>query len=309
MLKKIENKNITVKQALHQAVPQLPTNSPRLDAEVLLSWVIKKNRTYLLAHHEHRLNKQQAKKYTGLIKKRSKHEPIAYLIGRQPFYDLDFNVNKQVLIPRPETELIIDYIKTLKATNKKTDKANATIIDLGTGSGCIIITAAKHKLGKQYFAVDISQAALTVAKTNARQHHQQSIKFFQGNLLIPIIKRLQITNKTKQIKIASDNIIITANLPYVGKEIVQLLHSTLSKGIKYEPQIALRGGIDGLKYYRLLARQLKIFKKILPNKNIIILCEISHGQVKGIKKIFAHAHSLVVQKDLAGKNRLVIIQY
>jgi len=300
---------MTIQEALVWAMPLIPQSSPRLDAEVLLSLVTKKDQAYLLAHFEKELTKLQEKKYRALIKRRAKHEPVAYLTGHQAFYDLDFMVNKNILIPRPETELMIDYLKDIEQTkkqeNKKTDQ---TIIDIGTGSGCIIITTAKHKLGKQYFAIDISKPALVVAKKNAKTNKQNNIEFMQGNLLEPIIKKLQ----TKKIKITTQEIIITANLPYVlgGKKAVQtLIKIPNSTGLKYEPRIALFGGADGLKYYRILEKQLETLQKLLPNKKITVLCEIDQKQKQGIKNIFQTAKKIIMQKDLAKMDRLAIIEY
>lgn len=280
---------MTIQEALTKAIPTLPKSSPRLDAEVLLSWVLKQRREYILAHPEKNLTKLQRQKYQQLIKRRNKHEPVAYLVGHQAFYDLDFLVDKHVLIPRPETELMIDQIKKLPA-NKR------AIIDLGTGSGCIIITLAKHGLGKQYLAVDFSAPALKVAKQNAKKYRQnKTIAFYQGDLLLPIINNL----KTKRIKLNSPEIIITANLPY--------LTPTESSGLKYEPQIALLAGADGLKYYRRLAKQLIQFQKLVPNKKLIILCEIGHAQTKKFKQIFQKAEKITIHKDLAKLNRLATV--
>ena len=291
---------MTIKEALNWALPKLPQPSPRLDAEVLLSFIIKKNRAFLLAYPEKKLITSQIQKYKKLVIKRAQNQPIAYLTKQQAFYDLNFFVNKHVLIPRPETELIIDEIKK----NKDTEKKQATIIDLGTGSGCIIITLAVHKQGKQYFAVDISAPALKIAKINAKQYKQNKIKFYQGNLLKPIIKQL----KANKIKIANPEIIITANLPYLEQNLNKLFKNPHSASLKYEPQLALRAGKDGLKYYRLLAHQLKEFAKIIPNKKIILYCEIAPNQRTGIKQIFNSAQKITFKKDLANLSRLAIIQ-
>ncbi|MFH0840391.1 MAG: peptide chain release factor N(5)-glutamine methyltransferase [bacterium] len=282
-----------VREALLKAIPTLPKSSPRLDAEVLLSFVIKKPIEYLLTDPEHQLSTSQIKKYNDLTARRAKYEPVAYLIGNQEFYGLDFIVNKHVLIPRPETELIIDEILKLTGINR-------SIIDLGTGSGCIIITLAKLGKAKQYIGIDISSPALAVAKKNAKLNQvDKKISFIKGNLLELIILGKE--------KIKNNQLIITANLPYLDQDMKNLLKSSDSAGLKYEPVIALRGGRDGLKYYRELARQIKKLKKLDPKLEITIYCEIGHTQTKEFKKIFTIAKQIKVQKDLAGLNRLAIV--
>jgi len=259
-------------------------------AEILLlfSWILNKNRIYLLAHPETKITPRLYRKFKRLENKRLNHWPLAYLTGQKEFYGLKFLVNKNVLTPRPETELMIDQVLNITKT-----AGPDIIIDVGTGSGAIIITLAKKIRGSlEFLATDISPATLKMAKKNALFHRvNNKIKFFQGNLLEPIKNRP--FNK---------KIIITANLPYLTPTQIKN-----SPSIKWEPKIALNGGLDGLKYYRQLLQQLQK----LDYQIVSLLLEIDPGQKNSIKqlvkKYFPESH-LEFQKDLARKNRLVLIR-
>ena len=227
-----------VKQALVWASQKLKAKkntSADLDAEVLLSHVLKKPREYLFAYPETKLSTYQLKNFRTLLARRAKHEPIAYLTGHKEFYGLDFIVNKGVLIPRPETEALVEaVIKEVK--NKK-----LTIADIGTGSGCIAIALKKNLPKCKVIATDKSAAALKVAKQNAKKH-QVAIQFKKGNLLEPMKKQ------------KFD--VVVANLPYLRDK----LDYPDRKVTKYEPALALKGGPDGLKIYRQFYQQLQKLK-------------------------------------------------
>jgi release factor glutamine methyltransferase len=289
------------RQALAEAIKKLEkekNKTPQLDAEVLLSHTLKKSREFILIHLEKRLTPKQLIKFEFFIKRRLKHEPIAYIIGQKEFYGLDFKINSATLIPRPETELLVENILKINPGNK-------TIIDLGTGSGNIIISFAKNLKNKNdYFGVDISQKALTIAKFNAKKNEvSNKIKFVQGNLLAPFIKNT---------KYDIQNTIIVANLPYLSKKI----YSKTSPDVKnFEPKSALLSGIDGLDHYEKLFQQLHRLIRKLPTGEagwkLEIFLEISPEQkqkiAKLIKKHFPDA-DIEFQKDLAKKWRVVIIK-
>ncbi|MBU0647371.1 peptide chain release factor N(5)-glutamine methyltransferase [Patescibacteria group bacterium] len=301
---------MTIKQILEESILKLKLKkikNPHLNAEILLSTILKKQREFILSHTEYKLTKLQIKNYQTLINRRINGEPIAYLIGHKEFYGFNFNVNKNVLIPRPETELMVG--EALKFTNYNSQPT--TLIDIGTGSGCIIITLAKllnqKPKNQKLIGIDISKKALLVAKQNALAHNvNKKIKFIKGNLLQPIIHNSKfITPNSK--------ILILANLPYVC-ESWKKNYSVDSIGLKFEPQIALFTGKNGLELYE------KLFKQIneLQNKNykfknnIDIFCEFDPSQTilikKLIKEYFKNA-KLQIKKDLAGYNRLAIIKF
>jgi len=290
------NTILSVLQQVHQKIDVL-------DAELLIAHVLKKPREWVLMHHEFKIEDLRLKIIKKLFARRAKCEPLAYLTGHKEFFGLDFVVNKHVLIPRPETEILVeDVIKTL--ANLRTCKLAHHLIDIGTGSGCIPISIANHirKSGLSVypyiktFATDISVKALRVARQNARKHGV-SIKFLQGDLLEPFFK-------TYNLKHITHNLIITANLPYLTKK-----QYNNSPTIKHEPKLALVAKKHGLEFYERLLKQIK---RVASYKlQVTSFLEIDHGQSKKItqiiKQLLPHAN-VQIKKDLAGLDRVVIIK-
>ncbi len=268
------------KAALKQAtgfLAEAGIDSAWLDSELLLAFAIGTSRADVLTHDEKIITAAQARRFFALIKQRSRHTPLAYLTGHKEFYGLDFKVTKDTLVPRPESELMVD--EALAAIDKQT-----VLIDIGTGSGCLIISTLKRSPIKpaEAIAVDISKKALAVAKQNARRHElSKRIAFKKSDLL----SALSFNRKTP--------LLILANLPYLTPEQMK------ETSIKHEPKSALAAGRDGLLYYRRLAKQLKVIL------NYTLLCEINPGQRNGFKKIFPTA---VFKEDLSGKARLAIVR-
>ncbi|MDD4332872.1 MAG: peptide chain release factor N(5)-glutamine methyltransferase [Patescibacteria group bacterium] len=298
---------MTAKETLINAVLKLNNTkikNPHYEAEILLSHILNKPREYILTHSEKKLSLKQISKFNRLVKKRSKGEPTAYLIGYKYFYGNKYLVNKNVLIPRPETELLIDETAHLASHISR----RLNLIDIGTGSGNIIISLAKKfssghpKISFNFFGLDISLNALRIAKQNAKLNKvQNKIKFIQGNLLKPILDNPKYLNNSKN----PNDLIIIANLPYLTPEQIKK-----SASIKYEPKLALQAGSDGLKYYYKLFQQIKKLQSLYAVR--YILCEIDPGQNTKIKKLIKkelpHA-KLKIKKDLAGLNRLVILEF
>lgn len=291
--------NVTVGQLLALARQQLTTatsTSALLDAELLLSHVLQQPREHILAHGEAEVTGEQERAFMDLIRQRADHVPLAYLTREKYFYGRPFYVDERVLVPRPETELLVEQVTSEKSqvTN------NTTIIDVGTGSGCIIVTLAKEldNQNVEFFATDVSRDALEVAKQNAVAHCvADKIEFRQGNLLEPVF--LKIT------KLKLKNLIITANLPYV-----ETAHVDSEPSIKHEPRLALDSGPDGLDHYRELAEQCKalILSAVNYQLSAIVLCEIGETQAAVMRDIFSFAKQVKIKTDLAGWDRLVVIK-
>lgn len=285
--------------AYSQKIKKIDPAFYNLEAEILLSRVLKKPRAYLLAHGDQKLAQNQISKFKALAKKRLEGVPLAYLLGSQNFYGFDFYVNKNVLIPRPETELLIANYELI--INNLKNK-NILTIDVGTGSGCIAITLAKlfKKKNIKFLATDISPKALLVAKKNAKKNGvSKNIKFLPGDLLEPILKN-------KKLVISNYSLVITANLPYLTPS--QFKNSPT---IQKEPKLALVSGADGLEHYRRLFSQIKTLRSSLKNAKIIVLCEINPGQARGMKKIINQnlpKAQIEIQKDLCAKDRLAIVK-
>lgn len=260
-----------------------------LDLELIIADSIKKSREFVLAHPEFSVKSKQESVIRKNIERRIKHEPLAYILDHKEFFGLDFSVNKNVLVPRPETEQLVEQVM------KKAKRLSASFVDVGTGSGNIIISLAKNlKRKNTFYGIDISVKALQIARKNSRRHKvSKKIKFLHGNLLEPVIK-----------KVACKNYFIIANLPYLDNKWKNLLKNSESAGLKFEPIIALEGGKDGLNLYRKIAGQIKILKNKIGNGKIYLFCEIGHLQKNEMKMIFYFAKKVSFIKDLAGKWRV-----
>jgi len=278
------------------------------DLEILISSAIKKPKEFILTHPEYKLSPNQELRIKNCAKRRIKREPIAYITGHKEFYGLDFKINRNVLIPRPETEalpeLVISNLKSAIRKNKK-----IVIADIGTGSGNIIISIAKWlKKSKlpianyRLLASDISPKALRLARQNAKKHKvDKKIKFLQGDLLKPFIK-----NKIFKIQNSKFKILIIANLPYLSKKIYDSAPIDIKK---YEPKSALYSHKEGLAHYEKLFKQIKT---IIPYYTLHATCyiEMSPEQknklAELIKNYFPQSKT-IFHKDLAGKWRVCVI--
>lgn len=297
-------KTNTIKNCFEQKLNSKENQYLVKDKELILAHVLNKSRAFILAHSDYKLSKNEQNSFNRLIHRRLKGEPLAYVLGEQEFYGLPFKVNKHVLIPRPETEQIVEQI-----TNNKQQTTNSIIIDVGTGSGAIIVSIARNLKNKnaKFFAIDISSKALVVAKQNAKLNKvDKQIAFLKGNLLKPFLANLKIKDYLQNYKIKNSKIIITANLPYLKTSLLGLTKSQ-KHDLSFEPRLALVAGADGLKYYRLLCKQIQKIKKLYPEIDIELLTEIDPDQVKPMKQIFSFAKNIKVKKDFRKLDRLCII--
>ncbi len=277
------------------------------DLEILISYVIKKPKEFILTHPKFSVNSDRGTVINKLICRRLKKEPLAYITGHKEFYGLDFKVNKNVLIPRPETEQIVELaMKNLSSAIQRNEKI--IIADIGTGSGNIIISMAKWlKKSKlpitnyQLLASDISSKVLLLARKNAKIHKvDKKIKFLQGDLLEPLTK----TIKKEKLKIQNSKfkIQITANLPYLSKKIYA---STPADVKKYEPKNALYSSEKGLGHYKNLFGQINflITNYRLP---ITLFLEFSPEQKNRLAKLIENyfpQSKIKFSRDLSGKWR------
>ncbi|TES95949.1 peptide chain release factor N(5)-glutamine methyltransferase [Patescibacteria group bacterium] len=295
---------MTIKEALRKASTELKQNnipSSDLDSEVLLEYVLKRHgfdRAKILAYPETEINAQDQNKYFELIKRRAQREPVAYITKDKEFFGISFYTDKRVLIPRPETEILVE--EALKTTKKKAEtQARIKIIDIGTGSGCIAVTIQKAIQEKfpqlkdkvEIHASDISLGALTVAETNLKKHGlQEKIKLHQSDLF-------------KNIKGKFD--LICANLPYLSKKDYSLVDQEIKN---YEPKKSLKGGDEGVDLY------LKLFDQIPDHikKEAQLLIEIHPYQkealVKAAKEKFKHLKDHTVE-DLNHQERVLAMQF
>ena len=238
---------------------QIP--SWRLDAEILLAEVLRKDRSELMIRNNLKISNKKAFTFNRYIDRRKKFEPVAYILNNKEFFSLDFFVNKNSLIPRPETELMVE--KAVKIYKNKAPN----ILDIGTGSGCIIISVLRHLPKSRGIGLDISKNAIKVAKFNSEK------------LLKVYNKRLKFMNVSIE-KLSNNRIfdLILANPPYINSKDIRNLSSDIKR---YEPKIALDGGKDGLDVIKkVIYKSLRILKH-----NGTLAIEIGNNQYFAVSKL------------------------
>lgn len=283
----------TVLELLKKAVPYLADagiDTARLDAELLLAHVLGMDRIGLYVNFDRPLETREVDAYRQALILRARRMPLAYITGTKEFMSLEFKVNRAVLVPRPETELLVETaVEKLESLRESSESLR--VVDVGTGSGVIAVTIAKKVPDAEVWAIDISTAALRVARENASRHSvSDRIHWLQGNLLEPL-RRIS--------GFAAE--LIVANPPYVpsrdiGKD---------SPEVRWEPRVALDGGTDGLDFYRRLARTSRPY--LVPGGWICL--EIGYDQGQAVAELFETAGGFAevqVLPDLAGLDRIVV---
>ena len=258
--------------------------SPRLDAEVLLSHVLKKERIYLYVHFDQPLEAAELAAYKELIKQRVNHVPVAYLLGQKEFMGLTFKVTPATLIPRPDTEILVQA-----AVERLRGREKVSFADIGTGSGAICLSVLSFVPDSTAVTVDISQEARAVAEENAESLGlSERIEFFTGDLLEPVKDR----------KFTA----ILSNPPYIPERDIEGLQAEVRC---QEPYGALSGGKDGLDFYRRLCSEAPA---LLEDEGFMAF-EVGIGQAAVVAKL-AEENPLIkrteILKDLAGIERVVI---
>ena len=263
--------------------------NPRLDAEVLLGHLLKKSRLQLYLHFEMPVFQEHLTPFRELIKKRIAHTPVSYLTNRKEFMSLDFYVDERVLIPRPETEQLVETVLTTKT------EGSQRLLELGTGSGVIATSLAVQQPGWEIVATDISEPALAVARKNAETHAcAAQIKFLSGDLFEPVAAIC--ANRDAQFDW------IVCNPPYIKNT----ERDTLSPDVRdHEPEIALFAGNDGLDVIRRLIAEAP--KYLAPTGKLIL--EIGATQANTIRTLLEAESAYATYKlfkDYAGKERIVL---
>jgi release factor glutamine methyltransferase len=270
------------------------TDTPKLDAQVLLAHLTGKTRTWLAAHPETHLSDPQRAAVEEAVSKLTAGTPLPYLLGHWEFFGLDFKVTPDVLIPRPETELLVEQAILWLQSRPVTAHSALRAADVGTGSGCIAISLAKQVPDLRVLATDLSLPALHVAHQNALRHSvNQRVDFVQCDLLPP---------HPFPLPTESHFDVICANLPYIPSERLERLPI-----FGREPTLALNGGSDGLDPIRHL---LKIAPEWLaPNGLILLEIEAGQGMAAVSLAYDSFDHAIInLRRDLAGRERLVAIR-
>ncbi len=258
--------------------------NPRLDAEVLLSHILRKDRLYLYVNFDQPLEGAELAAFRAAVKKRAARLPVAYITGEKEFMGLDFQVTPAVLIPRPDTEILIEAaLKTLGSAD------SPRILDIGTGSGAICISMLVNLPSAEAVTVDISPEAILVAKSNAERHGvSQRLTFCQGDLFNPV--KGQVFSA------------IISNPPYIPEADIL----TLTPEVRQEPNLALAGGKDGLDFYRRIIQEGRNY--LAPNG--FIAMEVGIGQARQVADLAEKSGYFIVSeivKDYGGIERVVIL--
>ena len=277
---------MTIREAIGKATIKLKMNnidSPKLKARLLMQFILNQTRQYIIVYDEKKLTQVQEEKYFQAIEQIVKGIPLQHITHRQEFMKMDFYVNENVLIPRPDTEVLVEeVIKIAKKINAK------KILDMCTGSGAIAVSLAKYIENSQITATDISGEALKIAELNAKkQQVDKQITFLQSDLFEDLLKEKYD--------------IIVSNPPYIKKEIIK----TLDDEVQKEPNIALDGGYDGLDFYRKIIHQAYEFLKY---RGYLCL-EIGYDQKIDVMELIEQEDKYIEtygKKDLYGNDRVIV---
>ena len=256
--------------------------SAKLDSEILMSSIIGKERTFIILNQNENVEKKNFDTFKKLIDQRSKGEPIAYLIGKKDFWNYEFKINKNVLVPRPDSELIIEEV--LKLTKNKN---KLKLLDIGVGSGCILLSILNEKKNFYGVGIDISEKCINLSKINALD--------------------LKIDTRVKFFKTDVDNFnygkydLIVSNPPYINRNDLRYLDKEV---LNFEPKLSLDGGLDGLS---VLKKVIKKASKLIKINGLLVL-EIGFDQKERVKKILRNKGFYInkVIKDYANNDRCII---
>jgi len=276
---------MNIQTLLNQAsktLKQLSNTSSKLDSEILLSKIIKKNRKYLILNSNEELKKENIKSFDYLVKRRKKGEPIAYLINKKEFWKQNFYINQNVLIPRPDTETLVE--ETLKLFNVN---SKLNMLDIGTGSGCILLSILKERRNFFGTGIDISKKAINVARFNAKMHQLSNrVKFYNSDVDKFLIGKYDL---------------VVSNPPYIKRQDLKYLEADVKR---FEPKLALDGGKDGFsKITKVISKTSTLLKR-----NGRFILEIGFGQKNRILNILKQNNFFInkVLKDYGKNDRCII---
>lgn len=280
-----------IKDILFQGISILKENDideANMKARVILADLLGKNKEYLMIHDNDEIEDGLNRIFLEKIERLKNHEPLQYVINKQEFMGFELYVDKNVLIPQPDTENLVEEVILLSDKKRKSIKEEIRILDLCTGSGAIAISISKLIKKSLVYASDISKGALKIAEENSSKN-SANVMFFESNLFDKISKLYKFD-------------IIVSNPPYIEKEVIK----TLSKEVQNEPILALDGGEDGLDFYREIIKKAKEYL----NTDGYLAFEIGYNQKNAVENIFKENgyKNIYSRKDLGGNDRIVVGQ-
>jgi release factor glutamine methyltransferase len=256
---------------------------PRMESEFLVAACLKVPRTQLVLHRRDRLSADKIRRVQSWLRERQSRKPLAYVSGEQPFRDMTLRVSPNVLVPRPETELLVE-----QACRLLDEREAAVVVDVGTGTGAIALSLSAHPKVARVIAIDISAEALEVSRANARNYQRAPVEWIEGDLLSPLLKRHACAD------------LVVANLPYVRSSEM----SALEPELHWEPRLALDGGEDGMRLIEPCAAQAA---EVLRPGGYLLL-EIGADQSQAVIALLRRQggwRDILVFRDLAGLPRIV----
>ena len=255
-----------------------------LKLKMILSNLLEEDKSYLVIHKDREISGNIEAEFLNCVERLKQGEPVQYIIGKTEFYGLEFFVNSDVLIPQPDTEILVEEVIDIYNKSFSNYNENVTILDLCTGSGAIAVSLKKNLENTEVFASDISIKALEIAKKNADKNNTE-ITFIESNLFENINTKFDI---------------IVSNPPYIERVVLK----TLSEEVKHEPVLALDGGEDGLDFYRKIAEEAKNYLK----ENGILAIEIGFDQKDSVTKLLEQEgyKDIYSKKDYSGNDRIVV---
>ncbi|MFN8359491.1 MAG: peptide chain release factor N(5)-glutamine methyltransferase [Candidatus Kapaibacterium sp.] len=256
-------------------------DSPRLTMELMLCHILRYSRLELYLHYDKPLTKTELAALREMIARRAKREPLQYILGETEFYGLPFVVDPSVLIPRPETEFLVEAaVKYITQASRP-----LSVLDIGTGSGCIALTIARKVPEARVVAIDISESALALAAKNQTALGVENCEFVKRDIF-------------RELSVKKPFDVIVSNPPYISTESMTELEPEL---LRHEPHSALTDGGDGLRFYRRFA---EVFPSILAQDGMFFV-EIGYGQAAEVLAIFADDYLCTLENDLAGIPRII----
>ncbi|HOQ37838.1 MAG TPA: peptide chain release factor N(5)-glutamine methyltransferase [Acetivibrio sp.] len=294
---------MVLKDALLKGIQQLKTanvDAPVFEAGVILCHILKVSRSFLYSHDDYIMTDEKYKCFDAFIRERAEGKPLQYITGHQEFMSMDFIVTPDVLIPRQDTEVLVETVLNYV---EGSDNKETVILDIGTGSGCIAISLATYIKNSKVIACDISQKALDVAKTNAQRCGvENQVDFICGDIFQGLDKVLCQSTFIKDLDQRSFELFdaIVSNPPYIPSWEIETLHRQVKD---FEPGLALNGGEDGLDFYRKITEEAVRFLK----PHSLLAFEVGYNQAGDVARLMENGYrDIKAAKDLSGIDRVVI---
>ncbi|TCU79077.1 release factor glutamine methyltransferase [Tissierella praeacuta] len=265
------------------------SKAPILDSILIMCKLLDVDKSYIYTYGEREVSKEIESKFLQLVERRTEGYPIQYILGEREFMGLDFYLEEGVLIPRPDTEVLVEYI--IDYINKRYKNKRIKVLDLGIGSGAISLSIANYCKDVFVYGVDISDTAIKIANINKSKFGLSNVNFYKGDLFEAI----------ESLDLEKEFQIIVSNPPYIASEEIETLDITVKD---FEPRSALDGGVDGLDFYRKITPESRKYLK----DNGLLIYEIGYNQGEEVRNILIDEgfREVSILKDLQGHTRVVL---